>query len=177
MTLAELEHSLGPGAYHDLVKGIRCQAEHDADLLADALCGTARPARRRPKCTPLPTGGWVSLITFLAAVLRLRQWRDKGHDRSFTTPPPDLSAAPEIVKCLSDSGGDESVAALARRFAVDVLVFWMANFSWSARRLLGVDVVLRNPTRLTAHSKVLTGFLNGNRRLALGEDGGNDAGA
>ena len=141
MTRDELEQSLGPGALRDLEAGIRCQAEHDANLLADALDRISPPTQRTQESANPPSGKMLSLMLLTAAALRHQQWCDEGHDRNFTSRPPDLAIVREIMRRLSNGTFDDSMASLARKFAVDTQVFWMRQFSRSARPKLGVDIV------------------------------------
>lgn len=147
MTRDELEQSLGPGALRDLKDGIRCQAEHDANLLADALDRSSLPRQPTQESVNPPSGKMLSLTLLTAAVLRRQRWNDEGHDRYFTSRPPDLAIVLEIMRRLANGTFDDTTAAQARRFAVDTQVFWMRQFCWSARPTLDVDVVLGGPDR------------------------------
>ena len=140
------QHAVATGAKAALIDGVRCEAEHAADLLIDTLeaHGVIPPEKQRRR---KPVRG-VSLVLALrvAAVLRRVEWRKNGQDRFVQETPPEPDVAPNMGEVFRSPLPSE--LATAKRYAVRTLVTWARNFAWSARSSLDVDVVLGGPDRL-----------------------------
>ena len=140
------DHALATGAAAALIDGIRCEAEHAADLLVDTLEAHGLiPPEKQQRGSP---GQGMSLVLALrtAAVLRRIEWSKNGQDRSVQEAPPEPDLAPNIRDVFRSPAPSE--ATVAKRYAVRTLVTWIRNFAWSARKTLKVDVVLGDPDRL-----------------------------
>jgi hypothetical protein len=172
MTLEQLREELGPAAYDDLVEGVRCQAESDVALLIEAIDrnnGSVRRTTPNPtaKSQPSPT----PLVLAMVAALRVQRWYEEGHLQSFANGPPDPASLIPIVERSAKGTLNEADAVAAKRFAVSVLVFWTKHFSWKARRLLGVDVALRQPQTLVSQLDALAEYLFEHSRLVSRQEG------
>ncbi|HNO80097.1 MAG TPA: hypothetical protein PKN33_18775 [Phycisphaerae bacterium] len=65
--------------------------------------------------------------------------------------------------------------ALCRKLTVETLVCWMQHCSWSARRTIGAEIVLRTPSALLAHVDDLADYLGAHRGLVTEKKGNDDA--
>lgn len=161
MAMAELT-----GEARLLVEGIALEARHAANLLCDAL-GQRDTAER-----PIPA------VFALAAAAHLRQleWRQHGLDQ-FVHPSPMLSDLTlEDLLDRPPSRMSPDCARRLRQLAVSTLLAWTRNFSWSARRHLGCDVVINCPNGELSTQTVepLASFLwncSAIRRIDEGDDG------
>ena len=156
------KHAVATGATAALIDGVRCEAEHAADLLIDRLeaHGLIPPEKQRRR---KPVRG-LSLVLVLraAAVLRRLEWTKNGQDEFIQEIPPEPDLAPRLDAIFRTVSSGE--AAESRRYALRTLLAWIQNFSWSARAALGVDVVLGGPGSLDDRKlDELAGFLWRNR--------------
>ena len=156
------QHAVATGATAALIDGVRCEAEHAADLLIDTLeaHGAIPPEKQRRR---KPVRG-LSLVLALrvAAVLRRIEWRENGQDRFVQETPPEPDVAPNMGEVFRSPTPSE--LATAKRYAVRTLVTWVRSFAWSARSSLDVDVVLAGPDRFGDQDlDELAGFLWRNR--------------
>lgn len=175
MNLGELKTLIGPSAYRDLICGIRCEAQHDANQLADLLKRISQPANNEaPSKKTGVNENALSLALLVAAVLRVQRWRDNAHDQ-YLSYKPEWGVVNQIAKHVSNSTFDDEAANNARKFGVDAFTTWIKNFSWSARRTLGIDVVFSNPPALLARLDDLADYLQSQCHLMTAEKGGNDA--
>ena len=175
--LDDLEQSLGPAAFQDLVEGVRREAEHAANQTADRLDQFyADRGRERKKGRPLSAEP-ASFTLFLTAALRRKQWCEEGYERYIGTQEREIAMAGTMIKSFSNDKFGETAADRCRKFAADTLACWMQKFSWSARRLLGADVVLGGVDAITDQElEGLANFLFSHRACGKQSDGGNHVG-
>ncbi|MCP4592981.1 MAG: hypothetical protein GY842_19785 [bacterium] len=175
MTPTELEDLLGRGAYDDLCMGIACEAKHDANVWADELSRlspAAKPNKRRGEALDPQLN---SVLALLAMLPRIQHWHDDQCTQHFTRRPPEPAVVLEALKRFLDSQDDVASLALCRRLAVDALLCWMENCSWSARRTIGVEVVFGRPSEIMAHAEDMTHYLHRHYHIVTDEKGGNHA--
>jgi len=111
-----------------------------------------------------------------ASILRLQRWSDDGHVR-YLAWPPDLNTARAIAKDLLNGATDQVILAKARQLTVDVLVCWMTHFSWSARRLLGADVVIGRSAPVLCQVNLLAEYLAAHCGLSTDPKGSDHVGS
>ncbi|NOX58831.1 MAG: hypothetical protein GXP29_08240 [Planctomycetes bacterium] len=99
MTLDELRRDLGDAAFDDLCAGVACEAEHDANLLADALDRVAPSGKRKTASREKPSFGVVQATALLAMLPRIQRWHD-GDVRYFAKPPPDPAVVIDLLARL-----------------------------------------------------------------------------
>lgn len=165
MTLQELERTLGSAAFDDLVLGTKCEATCDADRLADSL-DQRTPSAGAESDSPQGTASEVvNALALLAMLPRIQRWHDEGTARYFAERPPTPDEVTVVLKRIRERGLSKADADACRMLAVRTLTCWMLNCSWSARRTMGVEVVLRQPTGLLAHVDALADFIMTHREL------------
>jgi hypothetical protein len=175
MPFEDLKRALGPAAFDDLYRGIVCEAEHDADVLADALGRQARAAKPSQGTGEALKPELRSVLALLALPPKVQRWHDGKYIQDFDQLPPDPAVVRGLLKRLSDGSYDDASVALCRTLAVRALVWWMENCSWSARRTIGTEIVLGNPSAAMAQVDDVADYLQTHHRIVTGEKGGNHA--
>ncbi len=175
MTLEELRETLGPGAFEDLRLGVVCEAEHDANVMVSGLSTPSARKRRRPD-VQYPGRTKSHPIIILAAMLpRIQRWFNDGDVCYFARRPPDPAVVIDLLGRLGRSPIKNEDVALCRKLTVETLVCWMQHCSWSARRTIGAEIVLRTPSALLAHVDDLADYLGAHRGLVTEKKGNDDA--
>ncbi|GJM26221.1 MAG: hypothetical protein DHS20C16_26360 [Phycisphaerae bacterium] len=174
MELGELRKSLGQNAFDDLVAGVVCEAEHDAEIFCDMIESGTPKSTKKPVATERVRPELYSVGILQSMIARVVRWNECGETNHFEKAPPKPEVLAGAVQQALQADLDQSSLLRCRQLAVEVLSCWAKNFSWCARRELGAEVSVRAPDRINSNLDALAAFLVKHARLHSDVEGGED---